>query len=69
LPGTRDYRGDWRVAGVIVHVTQRTRINSEGSRITVGMPAWVVGTRLADGSVNATMIAVAEEDDDGEGDD
>jgi hypothetical protein len=48
--------GDWKVAGVTVHVTATTRIHTEDGTLTLGAFVEVKGTRRADGSIDAERI-------------
>lgn len=48
--------GDWTVSGTTVHVTAATRIKQQHGQIVVGSNVKVKGTRLSDGSINATRI-------------
>jgi len=58
LPTTANLVGDWKVAGKVVHVTATTVIEKNNTTIAVGTNVEVEGTRLADGSINATRIEV-----------
>ncbi len=60
LPDTRNFVGDWTVAGKIVHVRERTLIRRERAGIAVGATVEVYGAELADGSVDAKFIEVEQ---------
>ena len=57
LPGT-GLVGNWRVGGIIVHVSAETIINREHGAAEVGAFVEVAGTRRPDGSIDATRIEV-----------
>ncbi len=61
LPNTAGRIGDWRVAGVIVHVTATTLIKQENRAVAIGVRVEVEGSRRADGSVDAFKIEVKSE--------
>ncbi|MEW6209290.1 MAG: DUF5666 domain-containing protein [Acidobacteriota bacterium] len=52
--------GDWTVSGQTVHVSASTRIKQQHGQVAVGVRVKVKGRRLADGSINATMIQVRD---------
>jgi hypothetical protein len=58
--------GDWRVSGLLVHVTASTEVEQDDGPIVVGTAVEVKGTLAADGSVTASKIEV---EDDGDADD
>jgi hypothetical protein len=58
--------GDWRVSGLLVHVTASTEVEQDDGPIVVGTAVEVKGSLAADGSVTATRIEV---EDDGDVDD
>jgi uncharacterized protein (TIGR03437 family) len=58
LPNTAGRLGDWRVAGVTVHVTASTLLKQENGAVAVGSRVEVEGTRRADLSVDASKIEV-----------
>jgi hypothetical protein len=57
LPGT-GLVGNWRVGGIIVHVSADTIINREHGPAEVGAFVEVAGTRRPDNSIDATRIEV-----------
>lgn len=57
LPGA-DLIGDWKVAGVVVHVTAETEIDQEHGSVQVGAMVKVEGTFRADGSLDAKEVEV-----------
>ncbi len=50
------FLGDWKVAGVLVHVTAATTLHTENRTLAVGAFVEVKGTRRPDGSVDAERI-------------
>lgn len=60
LPASPDLTGEWRVAGVAVHVSSDTRI-PQRERVTVGVHVKVLGQPRPDGSVTAHLIIVHAE--------
>lgn len=58
LPDTTGRLGDWKVSGVIVHVTSMTYIDQSKMMVAVGSKVEVEGPRRADGSIDATKIEV-----------
>jgi uncharacterized protein (TIGR03437 family) len=58
LPNTTGRLGDWKVAGIVVHVSAATFIKQENGPLAVGSKAEVEGVRRADGSVDAYKIEV-----------
>jgi uncharacterized protein DUF5666 len=58
LASTPGFVGDWTVAGVIVHVSDATRIEQEDAPLAIGATVEVKGTKRADGSVDARRIEV-----------
>ena len=63
LPTTTDRLGDWKVSGVVVHVTAMTLINQAKMMVAVGVRVEVEGSRRQDGSVDAFKIEVKSEMD------
>ena len=61
LPNTTGRLGDWKIAGIVVHVTATTLIKQENGTIAVGVRVQVEGSRRADGSVDAFKIEVESE--------
>jgi len=61
LPATAGRLGDWRIAGVIVHVASTTLIKQENGTVAVGVRVQVEGSRRADSSVDAFKIEVESE--------
>lgn len=58
LPNTMGEIGDWQVAGLLIHVTSNTKIESERTAIIVGNVAEIEGQKLSDNSINAKEIKV-----------
>jgi uncharacterized protein (TIGR03437 family) len=58
LPNTTGRLGDWKVAGIVVHVSATTFIKQENGPVAIGSKAEVEGVRRADGSVDAYKIEV-----------
>ncbi len=52
--------GDWTISGRTVHVSASTRIKQQHGQVAVGVRVKVKGRRLADGSINATLIQVKD---------
>jgi hypothetical protein len=52
--------GDWIVSGQTVHVSASTRIKQQHGQVAVGVRVKVKGRRLADGSIDASMIQVRD---------
>jgi hypothetical protein len=50
--------GDWRVAGVTVHVSSSTEIRQDKGSAVVGAEVEVKGITQSDGSVNASRVEV-----------
>ncbi|MFN3414506.1 MAG: DUF5666 domain-containing protein, partial [Thermoanaerobaculum sp.] len=50
--------GDWRVAGVVVHVTAETEIDQEHGQVQVRSVVIIEGTFRADGSLDAKEVKV-----------
>jgi len=61
LPNTIGRLGDWKIAGIVVHVTATTFIKQEDAPAAVGVRVEVEGSRRADGSVDAFKIEVKSE--------
>ncbi|MGH9937815.1 MAG: DUF5666 domain-containing protein, partial [Blastocatellia bacterium] len=61
LPATAGRLGDWKVAGIVVHVNAATFIKQEDAPVAVGVRVEVEGSRRADGSVDAFKIEVKSE--------
>ncbi|MGH9799863.1 MAG: DUF5666 domain-containing protein, partial [Blastocatellia bacterium] len=59
LPDATNYVGDWTVAGKVVHVKERTRINRERATVALNATVEVYGAELPDGSVDAKFIEVS----------
>ncbi len=57
LPGA-DLVGDWKVAGVVVHVTAETEIDQEHGAVQVGAVVKVEGSFRPDGSLDARKVEV-----------
>ncbi len=70
LPDTMGRIGDWKVSGMVVHVSAATMIKQEGAPVAVGVKVEVEGSKRADGSVDAYKIEVKSDidDDDNDGD-
>lgn len=82
LPNTMGQIGDWQVAGLLIHVTSNTKIESNTTLVAVGNTAEIEGQKLNDNSINAKEIKVKnssnsgdddgddgdDDDDDGDGD-
>src|SRR5262249_12002299 len=66
LPNTMGRIGDWKVSGMVVHVTAMTMIKQEDTPLAVGVKVEVEGAKRADGSVDAFKIEV-DDDMDGNG--
>jgi uncharacterized protein (TIGR03437 family) len=58
LPDTTGRLGDWKVSGVIVHVTSMTYIDQSKMMVAIGSKVEIEGPRRADGSIDATKIEV-----------
>jgi uncharacterized protein (TIGR03437 family) len=58
LPSTPNLVGDWKVGEVVVHVSDKTRIDQEKGKVGVGSLVEVKGTLRSDRSVDATEIEV-----------
>ncbi|MGH9854317.1 MAG: DUF5666 domain-containing protein, partial [Blastocatellia bacterium] len=58
LPNTSGRLGDWKVAGIVVHVSATTFIKQESGPVAIGSKAEVEGVRRADGSVDAYKIEI-----------
>lgn len=61
LPNMMGRVGDWKVSGVIVHVSPATMIKQEKAMVALGVRVEVEGMRRADGSVDAYKIEVKAE--------
>ncbi len=61
LPNTAGRLGDWKIAGIVVHVTATTLIKQENGTVAVGVRVQVESSRRADGSVDARKIEVESE--------
>jgi hypothetical protein len=60
LPGNTNLIGDWMVNDRVVHVTSSTRLKAEHGAFAVGARVKAKGLKLADGSLVATKIQVAD---------
>lgn len=60
LPGGASLTGDWVINNIVVHVTSSTRLKGEHGTFAVGTRVKAKGLRLADGSLVATRIQVAD---------
>lgn len=58
LPNTTTFIGDWKVSGRKVVVNDKTAINQERGKPTVGASVEVTGTLALDGTITAQKIAV-----------
>ena len=58
LPDTMGRLGDWKISGIVVHVTAATMIKQERMMAAIGVRVEVDGARRADGSVDAYRIEV-----------
>ena len=61
LPNTSGRLGDWKVSGIVVHVSATTFIKQENGPVAIGSRVEVEGVRRADGSVDAYKIEVKSE--------
>jgi hypothetical protein len=60
LPATTGFIGDWKVAGITVHVTGATTIEESDGRVALGATVKVEGRTRADGSIEALQIEVKQ---------
>lgn len=61
LPNSTSLIGDWMIDNQIVHVTSSTKLKAEHGAFTVGTRVKAKGLKLADGSLVATKIQVADQ--------
>lgn len=60
LPGSTSLIGDWVINNSVVHVTSSTKLKGEHGKFAVGTRVKAKGLKLADGSLVATKIQVAD---------
>jgi hypothetical protein len=60
LPGSAGLIGDWMVDNRVVHVTSSTKLKAEHGAFAIGTRVKAKGLKMADGSLVATKIQVAD---------
>jgi urocanate hydratase len=60
LPAGSNLIGDWMINNSVVHVTSSTKLKAEHGAFAVGTRVKAKGLKLADGSLVATKIQVAD---------
>jgi uncharacterized protein (TIGR03437 family) len=63
LPNTTGLIGEWKVSGRAVRVSAQTRIRPNLDAAKTGVTVEVIGTKVADGPVNALSVAVKDPDE------